>query len=153
MTRFNYPIKSIKNVYSLECNCNSRSVLHVVVLGGVMIIVLAIGQRLACSNPTENNEFLRAIKIRSTTSVVGEVKTSAPCRKILRHVKNSLRYYRDTDRQHWASISPRFATRCLLQPEQRTLVDESGKIRAQMGSTTEQKMVAVTWEALYDTIS
>jgi hypothetical protein len=33
-------------------------------------------------------DFLRAIKIRSTTSFGEEVKPSAPCRKILRHVKN-----------------------------------------------------------------
>jgi hypothetical protein len=39
----------------------------------------------------------------------------------------------------------------LLQPEQRTLVDKSGMIRAQMGSTIDQKMVAVAWDALYDT--
>jgi hypothetical protein len=30
----------------------------------------------------------------------------------------------------------------LLQPEQRTLVDESGMVRTQMGSTIDQKMVA-----------
>jgi hypothetical protein len=39
----------------------------------------------------------------------------------------------------------------LLQPEQRTLVDESGKFRTLIGSTIEQKMVAVAWDALYDT--
>jgi hypothetical protein len=35
--------------------------------------------------------------------------------------------------------------------EQRTLVDESGMIRTQMGSTIDQKMVAVAWGTLYDT--
>jgi hypothetical protein len=39
-------------------------------------------------DPAEDNGFLRAIKIRSTLSFGGEVKPSAPRRKILRHVKN-----------------------------------------------------------------
>jgi hypothetical protein len=38
----------------------------------------------------EADLYLRAIKIRSTSSR-GEAKPSAPCRKILRHVKRSLR--------------------------------------------------------------
>jgi hypothetical protein len=77
-----------------------------------------------------------------------------PCRKILRHVKDLLRYDRDTDRQNSAAISRpvfRFATRCLLHPEQRTLVDESGIIRTQMKITGDQKIVAVAWEVLCDT--
>jgi hypothetical protein len=39
------------------------------------------------SNPAEDNGFLRAIKIYSIPSFGGEVKPEAPCRKILRHVK------------------------------------------------------------------
>jgi hypothetical protein len=39
----------------------------------------------------------------------------------------------------------------LLQPEQRTLVDESGMIKTKMGNTIDQKMVAVAWIPLYDT--
>jgi hypothetical protein len=39
----------------------------------------------------------------------------------------------------------------LLQPEQKTVVDESGMIRTHMGSTVDQKMVAIEWDALYDT--
>jgi hypothetical protein len=33
-------------------------------------------------------------------------------------------------------VSPRFAARCLLQPEQRALVDGSRMIRIKMGSNT-----------------
>jgi hypothetical protein len=70
----------------------------------------------------------------------------------LQHVKGPLRYARDNDRQNSVAIchpvSPCFATRCLLQPEQRTLVDESGLIKTQMGSTVNQKMVIVAWGAL-----
>jgi hypothetical protein len=39
----------------------------------------------------------------------------------------------------------------LLQPKQRTQVDESGMIRTEMGSTVDQKVIAVAWDALYDT--
>jgi hypothetical protein len=39
----------------------------------------------------------------------------------------------------------------LLQPKQKTPVDESGMIRTEMGSTVDQKVVAVAWDALYDT--
>jgi hypothetical protein len=64
------------------------------VLGGVMVIVLAIGPKVRCSNPTESDRLLRAIKISRTTSFGGEVGPSAPCRKSLRHVKEPLRYDR-----------------------------------------------------------
>jgi hypothetical protein len=40
-------------------------------------------QQFADSNRAEEDEFLKAIKIRSLTSFGGEVKPSAPCRKIL----------------------------------------------------------------------
>jgi hypothetical protein len=39
----------------------------------------------------------------------------------------------------------------LLQPEQETLVDDSGIIKTQMGSTIYKKMVAVAWDTLYNT--
>jgi hypothetical protein len=96
------------------------------------------------SNLAESNRLLRAKKFRSMTSFGGEVKPLATCHKILRHVKDPLRHDRGTDRQNSVAIScpvsPRFATRCLLQPEQRTLVAESGIIRTQMGNTIDQKM-------------
>jgi hypothetical protein len=62
----------------------------------------------------------------------------------------------DADKQNSSAIfhpvCRRFASMCLLQREQRILVDESGMIRTQMGSTIDQKMVAVAWDAWYDTI-
>jgi hypothetical protein len=92
------------------------------------------------------------IKIHSTTFFRGEVYPSAPCHKILWHVKNPLRYDRDTDRQNLVAISfpvsPHFATMCLLHPEPRTLVDESGSIRTQVVSTVDQKIVAIIWGTL-----
>jgi hypothetical protein len=97
-------------------------------------------------------DFLKAIQICSTTSFRGEVKPSAPCCKILWHVKDPLRYDRDTDRQNSVTISypvfPLCYKVCLVQPEQKILVDEPGMIRIQMGNT----VVAVAWDALYNTI-
>jgi hypothetical protein len=43
------------------------------------------------SNPVESNEFLRNIKICSTTSFGGDIKLSAQFCKILQHVKYPLR--------------------------------------------------------------
>jgi hypothetical protein len=62
-----------------------------------------------------------------------------------------------TDGQNSAAIpgpvSPWFATGILslLQPEQRSLVDEPGMIRTQVGSKTYQKMAAVARDAFYGT--
>jgi hypothetical protein len=44
----------------------------IVVLGGVTVIVLAVGQRFAGSNPAMDDGFLTAIKIRSQTSFGGK---------------------------------------------------------------------------------
>jgi hypothetical protein len=52
-----------------------------------MIIVLAIRPNARGLKLCQGEEFLRAIKIRSTPSFGGEVKPETPC-KILRHVKN-----------------------------------------------------------------
>jgi hypothetical protein len=41
-------------------------------------------------NLTEGDGFLRSIKVRSTTFFREEVKPSAPCHKILWHVKEPL---------------------------------------------------------------
>jgi hypothetical protein len=38
------------------------------------------------------DEFLRAIKIRSTSSFGGEVKPEASCHKILQHIKELFEY-------------------------------------------------------------
>jgi hypothetical protein len=44
--------------------------------------------RFTVSNLAKDDGFLRAIKIRSTTSFKGEVKPSVPCHKILQHVED-----------------------------------------------------------------
>jgi hypothetical protein len=56
--------------------------------------VLATGPKVHGFKPGQGDEFLRAIKIRSTPSFGWEVKPEVQCRKILRHVKDQLRYFR-----------------------------------------------------------
>jgi hypothetical protein len=56
-----------------------------------MVSVIAIGPKV----PGFRTGILRAITIRSTPSFGGEVKPLAPCRKILRHVKELCEYGRD----------------------------------------------------------
>jgi hypothetical protein len=53
-----------------------------------MVSVLAIGPKVRVFKPGRGDGFLRAITIRSKPSFRGEVKPEAPCRNILRHVKN-----------------------------------------------------------------
>jgi hypothetical protein len=56
---------------------------------GLLVIMLAIGPKVRRFTSCQGRwVFLRAIKIRSTTSFRGEVKPAVPCRKFLRHVKN-----------------------------------------------------------------
>jgi hypothetical protein len=57
-------------------------------LGGVMVSVLTIGPKVHGFKPHQDAGFLRVIKIFSTLSFRGEVNPSAPCHKILQHVKN-----------------------------------------------------------------
>jgi hypothetical protein len=56
-------------------------------LGDEKVSVLSTGHKVRGLKPERGDEFLSAIKIRSTSSLGGEVKSSAPCGKILRHVK------------------------------------------------------------------
>jgi hypothetical protein len=58
-----------------------------VALGGFVVTCLSLNLRFMTSNPAEDNGFLRAIKIRSTTSFGGEVKLSVPSCKVFRYVE------------------------------------------------------------------
>jgi hypothetical protein len=78
------------------------------------------------SNPAEEADFLSATKIRSSTSFGGEGKPSAPCRKILQHVKDPLRYDRDTDTQNSAAISRPVSPPLLLDVSAATRAQSSG---------------------------
>jgi hypothetical protein len=63
-------------------------------LGGVEVSMLATRPKGRGFKPGRCDGFLRAIKIRSTPSFGWEVKPEVPCRNILRHVKDPLRYLR-----------------------------------------------------------
>jgi hypothetical protein len=53
-----------------------------------MVSMLATRPKGRGFEPGQGDGFLKAIKIRSTTSFGWEVKLEVPCRKILRHVKD-----------------------------------------------------------------
>jgi hypothetical protein len=57
-----------------------------------VVIVPPIGPKVRGLKPGRGLCILRAVEIRSTTSFGGEVKPSAPGRKILRHVKYHYSY-------------------------------------------------------------
>jgi hypothetical protein len=69
-------------------------------LGGVVVSVLAIGPNVRAFKHGRGDGFLRAMKIRSTPFLGGEVKPEASCRKILLYVKNSTRVKEICIRQH-----------------------------------------------------
>jgi hypothetical protein len=94
---------AVKISKALCLKFNIRTVIHVnykliylsfsVVCG---LSCLLLDRRFLGSNPAEDDEFSRVIKIRSTTFFVGEGKPSAPCRKILRRVKIPAECHSDT---------------------------------------------------------
>jgi hypothetical protein len=87
------------------------------------------------------------------TSFGGEVKSLAPCSKILQHVKNPCGV-RDISpaklRDIYVQVFPCISTRCLLVCH-RALVDESGKIRTQIGTHDRSENGRNAWDALCDT--
>jgi hypothetical protein len=60
--------------------------------------------RFAGSNLAEDDGFLRAIKVRSTTPFGGEVKPSVSYRKVYGVLKNPVEYERDTPSAKFTSI-------------------------------------------------
>jgi hypothetical protein len=80
--------------------------LYLVVLGIVMVSVLSLDPRFAGSNPAVGDGILGAITICSTPSFGGEVKPSAPCREILRHVKELFEVWTKIIRNSFPSPVP-----------------------------------------------
>jgi hypothetical protein len=85
-------IQQITVIKYLELKCLSTAYRNR--LGGVVVSVLATGPEVLGFKPGRGDGFLRAIKIRSTTSFGWETKQEVPCPEILPHVKNPLRYFR-----------------------------------------------------------
>jgi hypothetical protein len=58
-----------------------------------MFSVLATGPKSRGFKPDRGDGFLRAIKIRSTSSFGWKMKPEVPCRKILQHVKHHMQVW------------------------------------------------------------
>jgi hypothetical protein len=71
-----------------------------VVLSGFVAIVLAFGPKDGEFKHGRGSLTLRAIKIRSSTSIEGEEKPSASVLNILQQVKESYKYERVLRRQN-----------------------------------------------------
>jgi hypothetical protein len=60
-----------------------------------VVSMLATGPKYRGFVPDKGSGFLKSIKIRSTLSFGWEVNPEVPCRKILRHVKDLLKFHLD----------------------------------------------------------
>jgi hypothetical protein len=99
------------------------------------------------SNPAEDDGFIWAIEISSTTFCRGQVKPSAPYRKILRHVKER---YGVWDRCFSCKINEHFSPRFSLLRYQVSLLVFARRswmnqewLELRWGTTMDQKMAAV----------
>jgi hypothetical protein len=111
-----------------------------------VLTCLPLDRRFAGSNPAQNDGFLGEIKIRNTTSFVGEVKPLAPCRNILRHVKKLRSMTEMLRRLNSKIFLAKFLTNSLLGVSAATrevcwMNHEWLELR--WGRTKDQKMVAV----------
>jgi hypothetical protein len=84
-----------------------------------MLSVPAIKLKVRRFKPGRERWIYKDNKLRKTTSFgVGEVKPSAPCRKILHHVKDPAEYDRDTSpaklKEISSKVSPCFAIRYIF---------------------------------------
>jgi hypothetical protein len=96
-------------IWSKHNSCNFL----LVVLGGLVVIVLALDQSFASSNPAEDDGFLWAIKIRSTTSLGEEVNPSVPISfDFFLNINNPAEYERDISFSKFKDFFVRFS--CLL---------------------------------------
>jgi hypothetical protein len=84
---------SLSIICSLSSYRFEQLYLYVSRLCGVVVSVFATGPEDWGFEPGQGNGFLRAIKIRSTLSFRWEVKPEVPWRKILRHVKDFLKFH------------------------------------------------------------
>jgi hypothetical protein len=111
---------SIRSPFSLRANHWCSFSRHTVMkyrnlrisrFGGVVFSVLATGPKGRRFKPGRGDGFLKAIKIRSTPCFGWKVKAEAPCRKIVRLVKDPLTYLR-----YWYTKFSLFRPFLLLAP-------------------------------------
>jgi hypothetical protein len=100
-----------------------------IALGGLVVACLPLDPRFADSNLAEDDGFLRAIKIHSTTSFRKEWKPSVPCPML----QGWKRYF--VGKIQWPLLGQLSAASLFVSSGscQRPLVDESRMIRNQMG--------------------
>jgi hypothetical protein len=114
-----------------------------------VINVLTTGPKVRRFAPSRGRWILRAIKICSTTRFGGEIKPSAPSRKILLYVKepHGVRKRYLQSQQKFTAIcslvSPAFLTGVSAGYSQTALVDEWGMITTQMETQNRSVTVAM----------
>jgi hypothetical protein len=106
-------------LWSVNWSSSSMTVFSVVV---VVVACLQLDPRFAGSSPAEDDGFLGVIKIRSTTSFGGDVKSSVPCRRFTA-CKRTLRAWKDALQAKFSGHVSHpclscFATRWLWQTNQ-----------------------------------
>jgi hypothetical protein len=78
---------------------------------------MPLGPRFMGSNPANDDGFLQAIKIHSMTSFCWKVRPSAPCQKILQHLKEPCgvgkQYFVSKIMVIFSPCFPCFTIRCL----------------------------------------
>jgi hypothetical protein len=83
-----YKLTDVSRVF-IASIIRAMTLIALIMEAGIFISgVMAIGHKVGEFKPCRGQCTLRAIRILSMTSFGEEVKPSAPCRKILRHVKN-----------------------------------------------------------------
>jgi hypothetical protein len=85
-----------------------------VFLGGVMVTVLATLPKVRGFKPDWGRWIFKGEIIRSKTSFRGEVKPPEPCFKILRHVKDPLRFDSHSYRQNTRTFLAKLLAASLL---------------------------------------
>jgi hypothetical protein len=119
--------------------CHSPSVV-------LWLACLPLDSRLAGSNQSEDNGFLRGTKIRSKTSFGGEVKLSVHVVRFYGMLKNPTNVKEIHRRKNSGDISRQVSPASLLDicvgDCQQALVDESG-IRTQLGTHSRSEMIAI----------
>jgi hypothetical protein len=110
-------------------------IINIVSVDGLVVIVLAIGPKVR--GLKLGRGWRRMIQICSMTCFREEVKPSASCHKILLHVKDSCKVWKEIPHRQNSVISSQFSHALLLGMSagycSRGLVDEWGMIRTQIG--------------------
>jgi hypothetical protein len=126
----------------------------VIVLGGLVVIVLAIGSKIRGFQPGRCRWIFKGGKNRSTISFGGKVKPSVPCRRfygLLMIPAEYDRYIAGKINGHFSASFPASLLSVSAGVCRKALLDESGMIKAQMGTLIRSGNGHNAWDSLYDT--